>query len=101
MTKKQMSARIAELEAMVLTLSMAINAMRTPIYVAPVPAQPTVNPLPINPFPMPYIGDPPSWPGSGWTSAPNIGIGPLPNTAIGGTLQPGRAECRVYNTLEG
>lgn len=59
MTKKQLEARVAELEAMVVTLSAAINAMRTPIYVAPVPAQPIVNPLPINPFPMPYIGDPP------------------------------------------
>lgn len=73
MTKKQMQARIAELEAMVLTLTTAINAMRAPIYFGPEqpkpllnplpiyvgPAQPVVNPLPINPFPMPYIGDPP------------------------------------------
>lgn len=58
MTKKQMQARIAELEAMVLTLSTAIAAMRTPIYVGPVPAQPTIIPLPYTPF-MPYIGDPP------------------------------------------
>ena len=62
MTKKQMQARIAELEAMVLTLSTAINAMRTPIYVSPIPAQPTVYPQPYTqpytPF-TPYVGDPP------------------------------------------
>ena len=41
MTKKQMQDRIAELEAMVQTLTTAINAMRTPIYVGPaIPAQP-------------------------------------------------------------
>lgn len=74
MTKKQMSARIAELEAMVATLSAAINAMRTPIYVGPVPAMPTINPLPINPFPMPYIGDPPY---------------PWGQTTCGGTTQAG------------
>ena len=50
MTKKQMQARIAELEATVQTLTTAINAMRTPIYVGPVPAQPTVNPIPHTPY---------------------------------------------------
>lgn len=92
MTKKQMSDRIAELEAMVLTLSAAINAMRTPIYVAP--AQPFVvpTPTPAPPY-MPYIGDPPAWPGSGWTSIPNIG-------GIGGTWKSGSL-CGVQNTMEG
>lgn len=74
MTRKQMSARIAELEAMVATLSMAINSMRTPIYVAPIPT-PTPIPSPnIYPFPnMPYIGDAPWTPNWGGTSFPNIG----------------------------
>ena len=76
MTKKQMQARIAELEAMVQTLTTAINAMRTPIYVGP--AQPVVNPLPYTPL-MPYIGDP-SYP---W--GPNtFGTG---GNNIGGTIQ--------------
>jgi hypothetical protein len=62
MTKKQMQARITELETLVASLNAAVAALSTmqhPIYVGPIPAQPTVNPLPINPFPMPYIGDPP------------------------------------------
>jgi hypothetical protein len=91
MTKKQMQARIAELEAMVLTLSTAIAAMRNPIYVGPVPAQPTVNPLPINPFPMPYIGDPPYYP---WG----------PNTFVGGTaigIGGTQHNCNMGMTQEG
>jgi hypothetical protein len=54
MTKKQMQARIAELELMVQTLTTAINSMHI-YYVGP--TQPIVNPLPIHPVPMPYIGD--------------------------------------------
>lgn len=55
MTKKQMESRIADLESVVATLSAAINAMCThaPVYVGPIPTQPTINP-----FPMPYAGDP-------------------------------------------
>ena len=86
MTKKQMQARIAELEAMVQTLTTAINAMRPPIYVGP--AQPVVNPLPSNPFPMPYIGDPP-YP---WGPS-TIGTG---GNNIGGTIQ-----CRMGMNQEG
>lgn len=76
MTKKQMSARIAELEAMVATLSAAINSMRTPIVVAPLPAPPLPS-FPTWPPYTPFVGDPPVvWPTPGWTSAPNIGINP-------------------------
>ena len=82
MTKKQMQDRIAELEATVQTLTTAINAMRTPIYVGPVPAQPTVNPLPYTPFPMPYIGDPPyPW-------------GPT-TISVGGTIGGLQAQCNM------
>lgn len=60
MTKKQMQARIAELETMVETLTTTINAMRTPLYVGPAPA-PIVNPAPVNPF-TPYMPMPSGYP---------------------------------------
>jgi hypothetical protein len=69
MTKKQMSARIAELEVIVASLTTALQALAHPVYVAPVPAMPTVNPFvspnilptiqPSWPPYMPYVGDPP------------------------------------------
>jgi hypothetical protein len=70
MTKKQMSARIAELEVIVASLTTALQALAHPIYVAPVPAMPTVNPFvsptiqPSWPPYTPYIGDPPPNTGS-------------------------------------
>jgi hypothetical protein len=79
MTKKQMQARIAELEAVVQTLTTAINAMRTPIYVGP--AQPVVNPLPYTPL-MPYIGDPP------------YPYGPT-TICIGGTMGGLQSQCNM------
>ena len=82
MTTKQMQVRIAELEAMVQTLTTAINAMRTPIYVGPaIPAQPTVNPF--TPYtPMPYIGDPPH------------PYGPT-TICVGGTVGGLQAQCNM------
>lgn len=52
MTKKAMQARITELETLVAHLNAIITALSTSrtVYVGPVPAQPTVNPLP-----YPYI----------------------------------------------
>jgi hypothetical protein len=100
MTKKQLEARVAELETLVASLNAAVAAMaasRT-VYVGPIPAQPTVNPTPYIPsFPMPYIGDPP-YPWGPTTIGTGIvsGIGGLQGSANMGTH-----ECRMGMTQEG
>jgi hypothetical protein len=86
MTKKQMSDRIAELEAIVASLTAALRALAHPVYVGPGPAMPSINPFvspnitPSWPPYTPYVGDPP----------PNT-FGP--QITWGGTSQSGIAMC--------
>jgi hypothetical protein len=81
MTKKQMQARITELETLVASLNAAVAALSAAqhplILTQPQPyTSPNINPVP-PPFPMPYIGDPPyPW-------------GPTIGTATGGFPQAG------------
>ena len=49
-------------------------------------SQPTVNPF--QPMPRTYIGDQPTWMGTGWV-APNIGTDPFPNLGTTSTSQFG------------
>jgi len=89
MTKKQMLARIAELEATVSTLSAAINSMRTPLYVAPPIQAPFIQPS----WPYrPYIGDPSINP---WGGSVGIGI----STPFGGSTLTSKVECRADNNV--
>lgn len=98
--------KTVEMQAETIKVLLALVAHMNQPQITLVPQPPVMIPLPAQPsYPyMPYIGDPPAWPGPGpgWVTTPNIGTAPMPNMGgFGGTHLLGSAECRMSNTQEG